>query len=117
MDIKYICEVCNSKFNSREECLKHEEECYGRVINFTCDKCGKNIQWIDNDNAEALIKSNISHYVYLGRMGYGSKLDGSDISFYICDECLYDLIQTFKNKDKIICSGSNCYFEYEDDLS
>ncbi len=113
MEIIYTCEKCGEKFSSKEECLEHEEFC-GNLITFTCDKCGKTIEWKDNSE-NAFIYENQCHRIILGRMGYGSMLDGSDVNFNLCDECLCQYIESFKNKDIIYNSGSNFY--YEDNLS
>lgn len=79
----------------------------GQMNKFVCDKCGKILQWDDDDFIKAEQIINQCHNVNLGRMGYGSLLDGSVVNFNICDDCLYEFIQSFVNRDKIIYSGAN----------
>ena len=38
-------------------------------------------------------------------MGYGSKFDGSYITFDICDTCLEDILNTFRYKSDIYNSS------------
>lgn len=51
------------------------------------------------------------HYIHLGRMGYGSNLDGCDANFKLCDKCLCEFVQTFVHKENIYNSGSNSYID------
>ncbi len=103
----YVCEKCEKEFNLPIGCLEHEEHC-NTLHTFICDKCGKVMQWYDSDiNAEEI--KNQCHYINLGRLGYGSDLDGCDVNFNLCDECLCQFINTFINKNKIIYSGTNLY--------
>ena len=103
----YVCEKCGEQFLTSKYCSLHEESC--KTLNtFICDKCGKVIQWYDSDiNAEEI--KNQCHYINLGRMGYGSDLDGCDVNFRLCDEYLVEFVDTFEFKDKIYKSGCNTY--------
>lgn len=103
----YVCEKCFEEFDNFDECIEHEESC-DKLNIFICDKCGKKIKW-RNCDIDAFIMKNQCHYINLGRMGYGSGLDGCDVNFKLCDQCLRELIYTFKFKDNIYNSGSNCY--------
>ncbi len=129
MKIIYTCEKCGKDFNSYEKCIEHENKCnkdfnsYEKCIEhenkcnkqnfFICYKCGKTNIWHNNDS-NAFEIENQCHSINLGRMGYGSKLDGCDVNFNLCDKCLYNLIETFKLKDEIYNSGSNRYYNYYD---
>lgn len=104
MLVKYFCEICNEKFDEAKECFEHEIQHIEKK--FTCDKCGKTLDY-DFSKYEYLLYLNQFHHINLGRAGYGSKLDGCDLVFNLCDDCLYDFIMTFRNKDKILYSGSN----------
>jgi len=81
-----------------------------------CSKCGKTEDYDDNYEFASVIESGW-HKIELGRMGYGSIMDGSDINFEYCDDCLYDEIMSFENPRLILCTGSNCSYEYEGDYS
>jgi hypothetical protein len=107
MKSKWICEICEEEFDSQEECLKHEKEC-NPEISRTCHKCGKTESWHMHDS-EAWINEEMWHHVNLGRPGYGSGLDGSDVVFELCDKCLCEFISTFVHRKKIYNSGSNCF--------
>lgn len=84
---------------------------------FICDKCGKEIEYAPKGN----YGENGTHgcwNIYLGRAGYDSKLDGSEINFDLCDDCLYDFIHTFneEGRERVLNSGSNTWYgdEQED---
>lgn len=80
---------------------------------FICDRCGKEISYpTDEYNYEA----DGCWSIHLGRAGYGSSFDGSDVNFDICDDCLYEFVNTFKHKDRVFNSGSNTYYEVDTDL-
>lgn len=111
MEYKYICENCKKTFDDEYVCLEHERKC-NAVITLVCDKCGK-IKSYKKENCFNYL-DNYWHHINLGRVGYGSKLDGCDVNFMICDDCLTQFINTFFNKDKIYNSGSN--FNYFDDF-
>lgn len=119
MRAKYWCEKCGEDFSNRDKCLDHEKKCNPIVI-FKCDKCGKTIKYSKNKN-EYYSKQmkNRCWSIDLGRAGYGSRLDGSDIDFDLCDDCLIEIINSFTPEgiEKIKNSGSNTYYEdeWEDD--
>jgi hypothetical protein len=83
------------------------------TVKFECDKCGKIIEYIPNNRYD-FVEENQCWSFKTGRAGYGSKLDGSDVNFDLCDDCLYEFINTFKYKDRIFNSGSNCYYPEEE---
>jgi len=118
---QYICEKCDKEFNSQRECERHEENC--QVIhNFLCDKCGKIIKYVldmdgmNGDNINLYWNSEECHHINLGRPGYGSGLDGCEVDFNLCDDCLRELIDSFtiEGQEKVINSGSNQYLSSED---
>lgn len=108
----YICSICG-KFQSENitEMIDHEETC-GKENLFICHKCGKEIKWNSND-INAFETKNQCHHINLGRMGYGSILDGSLIDIQVCDSCLEEWISTFKFKGDIYNSGSNVCYSYD----
>ena len=73
---------------------------------FTCDKCLKDIEYTDDKFDFA---KNECWEIRLGRAGYGSKFDGSEINFDLCDDCLHKFVDTFSNegKKRVHNSGSN----------
>lgn len=89
---------------------------------FQCDKCGSEIRYSNeradgegnNFNGSDLVKKNRCWSIRMGRAGYGSKLDGSEVNFDICDDCLVDFVRTFKYKERIYKSGSNYYYDDEE---
>jgi len=91
--------------NDKEEAIPNVA-----TISHYCNKCGKEESYSENDIND-LIKKARWHKLDLGRMGYGSSMDGSDIEFEICDSCLKAFIMSFENPDSVTCSGSNCYSE------
>ncbi len=109
MEKHFVCRRCGEYFDEFMDCVNHEKNC-GNVSTFKCYKCGKEISWNNND-VGAIAIENRCHYINLGRMGYGSELDGCDIEFQLCDDCLVEFINTLKLKDNIYNSGSNYYEE------
>lgn len=109
----YYCDSCNDEFSSYDECEKHELDC-GKTIKKWCYKCGKTHEWNTKDDW-AFTYNEEWHYIGLGRQGYGSSLDGSDVNFEICDDCLYEYIGSFtvEGREKIHNSGSNAYLPTE----
>lgn len=101
----YVCEKCGAEFNTPERCKEHEKVC-GIINTFVCSKCGEVITWENSDSHAKLIK-NQCHTINLGRMGYGSALDGCEVVFQLCDQCLIEFIESFKHKEKIYNSGAN----------
>lgn len=102
MIIKYYCEVCNKEFYDEWECAEHEA--MHTLSKLSCDKCGRKYPLNKKHN---FILQNMYHEVNLGNLGYGSKLDGCNVEFILCDDCLYNFVNTFLNKDKIL-GGVDC---------
>lgn len=73
---------------------------------FVCQKCGIHTVWHGCDFNASHVQ-NQCHTLQSGRAGYGSKLDGCEITIMVCDECLVEWISTFKLKNEIYNSGSN----------
>lgn len=71
------------------------------IESFTCDNCGKTIIWHTDDPRSFEIE-NQCHRIDLGKMGYGSELDGYHVSFDLCDTCLTSIVYGLKNKNKIL---------------
>ena len=107
--MKFLCEQCEQTFNSLEECQQHEANC-NTMETFVCDKCGRKFKWAKN-SVDTYLANNQCHYINLGRMGYGSNLDGCDVNFCLCDECLTSFIDSFIHKNKIYFSGANKRYE------
>jgi hypothetical protein len=111
MKVIWQCEKCKEEFYDKQECINHEKKCNYEEIHI-CARCGK----------EELLKCEYLqeswHQINLGRMGYGSALDGNDVDFEICDNCLCEIIDEFKYKEDIYNSGSNTnyYYFHDDDL-
>lgn len=106
-NVTYQCEICEHVFTSLTDYEKHESLCDPKE-SFTCDKCGKKKEWSKNsDNKYSHLQQ--CHYIELGRLGYGSGLDGCDVNFRICDECLIEFIDSFtlEGQEKVLNSGSN----------
>ena len=102
----WICEKCGREFDDIDKCREHEINCNPLNV-FQCSKCGKEIKWQDSD-PEALSISNKCHYINIEQPGYGSRLDGCNItSFGLCDKCLYDGINTFELKHELLYPRSN----------
>jgi hypothetical protein len=99
----FSCEKCDSEFYSEQDCLEHEEIC-GKSIMIKCDKCSKEEDIADD---ECGWKSEGWHGINLGRQGYGSGLDGCDVNFTICDDCLMEFINSFtvEGREKVLNSG------------
>lgn len=109
---KYFCETCGEEFNTEKGCIRHEKEC-DPIEYHTCTKCGESKSWTKrNDGQGHYIEG--WHKIYLGRQGYGSNLDGSDVNFELCDQCLCEYIETFIHKEDIYNSGSNSYYDPDD---
>ncbi|GAA0347748.1 hypothetical protein GCM10008931_43800 [Oceanobacillus oncorhynchi subsp. oncorhynchi] len=108
--VTYECEKCSQQFSNINEAESHEDEC--NTV-FKCDCCGKEMD-LSNDTYGT--KNEGCHEINLGRMGYGSGLDGSDVNFNLCDECLINLVNSFplEAQAKIYNSGSNKWGTDED---
>ena len=114
---QYKCEICGEYFKDEQVCLEHENNC-GKTIIHNCSKCGKKESY-DSKSNETFIIENQWHNFDLGKLGYGSKLDGCHIDFEICDDCLVDLIDSFtESKSESIYSSesgfTSSYYYYDD---
>lgn len=107
MKQQWICETCEQIFDNELDCSIHEKGC-NKIITHICDKCEKIESY--NIKNKPLWVDERWHEINLGRMGYGSRLDGCDVDFILCDDCLVDFIDSFTNKDKIHNSGSRYYY-------
>lgn len=71
-------------------------------VYFQCDRCGEIIEYeADLKGTEYFLK-NKCWSITLPRGGYPSKFDGQKINFDVCDNCLYEIIDNFKYKSRII---------------
>jgi len=106
---EYFCEKCDTEFYNKEDAYNHENNC-GVKEEFKCDKC-EDIIDLSHKEYEYEYVEESCHSFDLGRMGYGSGLDGSELQFQICDDCLMKLINTFswEAQARIHNSGSNLY--------
>lgn len=106
MIVVYNCESCGMEFYDAEDCLKHEEEAHNINKSMRCAKCGK--EKVIQDDPYGW-EQEYWHTVNLGRQGYGSRLDGCDVQFTVCDDCLYNYVKSFtlEGQEKIFNSGSN----------
>lgn len=69
---------------------------------FQCDKCGKEVEYeVLSNNYEDEIARECCWTIDLGVAGYGSVLDGCNVEFDLCDECLSSFIATFIHKDRV----------------
>lgn len=114
----YISEDGN-RFDSEEECLEYEKNGNAYYTTLTCSKCGKTKrytvrEYFNDGGIDSLLYE--FHELSAGRPGYGSKLDGCDVDFCLCDDCLSELVGSFTNegKEKIYNSGSNYYAKEEE---
>lgn len=84
---------------------------------FRCDKCSKEIEYREGKEYHLGFdfKSNECWSVNLGSAGYGSRLDGCEVVFDICDDCLTGFIDTFNHADVVYNSGSNTWVDYDED--
>ena|ERR1035437_5012945 len=88
------CDKCGrDDFETKKECLIHENSCVPVTFKI-CHKCGKAASWDFTDDEVDIVKSNQWYNINLGQMGYGSKLDGNDVNFVLCDDCLSGLIDS-----------------------
>lgn len=74
--------------NERREIRKFEYV----PTNITCNKCGihHKITGQPNDYKANKFQDIVLHF------GYGSKFDGETIEFDLCDDCIEELIKSFK---------------------
>lgn len=87
---------------------------------FICDKCAKEIEYTTKDECsdDFDFAANECWEIRLGRAGYGSRLDGSEVNFDLCDDCLVDFVNTFykEGKERVHNSGSNAWYGDDEDL-
>ena len=62
---------------------------------FICDLCTTHYKYPLNSD-DTFAYENTFHRINLGIAGYGSRLDGSDIYFNLCDVCLADLVDKLR---------------------
>lgn len=97
------------------------------VVIHECYKCGKKIEYTSNtpyptseydvdSNLEDIISFNSMHKIELGRMGYGSRMDGSDVNFTVCDNCLVEWISTFPQDSQDAIHNSGCNYVAPDEV-
>ncbi|KAF6565365.1 hypothetical protein G9G63_09405 [Paenibacillus sp. EKM202P] len=110
---QFQCEKCEEIFTDEGICATHEVNCCTEETRW-CYKCGKTETWNVKDDW-AFTNQEQWHTVNLGRMGYGSSLDGCDVEFTICDDCLCGIVDTFEieGQEKVYNSGSNTYLPTE----
>mgnify|MGYP007130874733 CR=1 FL=1 len=77
------------------------------VIKVVCNKCGKEINVIDNMFSEDEM------YDFSVQFGFYSKKDGEVWNFDLCEDCLVELANTFKHKPdirSIFIEGDGSYY-------
>jgi hypothetical protein len=100
---KFICEYCGKEFSSEAECDQHEIKC-SPMVTHTCIKCGKTETYSMKED-EYGFRSQEWSFIDLGHKGYGSKLDSCHVKFELCDDCLYEFVNSFIHKDEIYKTG------------
>lgn len=86
----YQCENCNETFPNFYDCQDHEKRCGKVEIILRCDVCDKT-ETVDSNDIWLFSKENRYHKVNISG-GYGSLLDGENVSFKICDQCVESII-------------------------
>ena len=109
MKQRWICEKCGEEFENEQECLEHEKKC-NPMITYVCHKCGKKVSYKPDENMETEW-----HSFDLGTPGYYSKLDGKNVAFTLCDNCLSNIVDSFVYKDMILNSNEDCWENHYDD--
>ena len=84
------------------------------MIKFICSKCGKELEvdddYLDNgDKYSQIWDAEEFHRFSLPYVGYGSSFDGCNGEFTLCDDCLYELVNSFttEGKEKVWNTGAN----------
>ena len=84
------------------------------MIKFTCSKCGKELEvdddYLDNgDKYSQIWDAEEFHMFSIPYVGYGSSFDGCNGEFTLCDDCLYELVNSFtaEGKEKVLNTGWN----------
>lgn len=71
---------------------------------WVCDRCGKK-EHKSIDESDFI--DNTWWEINLGRAGYGSKLDGCEVKFTLCDDCLFKIFNSLsKQTQKRILDSS-----------
>ncbi|AMQ66702.1 hypothetical protein FDG96_gp43 [Bacillus phage Mgbh1] len=60
------------------------------LVGFTCNKCGKSVDLTEDDFAGNLFHS------FKTSFHYGSAFDMETWEFDLCEDCLLDIVKTFK---------------------
>ena len=78
------------------------------MIKYICSKCGKSIELDDDytdtdDKYEQEWDAEQFHMFSIPYVGYGSSFDGCNGEFTLCDDCLYELVDSFtaEGKEKV----------------
>lgn len=78
-----------------------EKQVIRQVIeNIVCNKCGENIkkEWT---GIEPIF---VDHQSFKLLFGWGSKYDGLKMEFDLCDDCMVEIIESFKIKPEEMIS-------------
>jgi hypothetical protein len=59
------------------------------VTEILCNKCGKSFNVVDFENTNLIDSFKIV-------FGYGSRFDGEQWSFDLCNNCIIEMVSTFK---------------------
>lgn len=99
----YRCKDCGKIFETYAECLEHSDIHASKSI-FVCDMCGNEFKYIPSHMGYDYEDTNILHIFSNDICGHGSKFDGSNISFKLCDDCLLEFVQRLKQsaQDRIL---------------
>jgi hypothetical protein len=71
-----------------------------KTTDIICDKCGETIY-----NSVNNVHHYFKEYIRMNEsFGYNSQLfgDATQLECDICEKCLWEFVQTFKNKDSVI---------------
>ena len=84
------------------------------MIKYNCSKCGKELEvddnYLDDGNKYAQVwDAEEFHRFSIPYVGYGSSFDGCNGEFTLCDDCLYELVNSFttEGKEKVWNTGAN----------
>ena len=84
------------------------------MIKYICSKCGKELEVDDDymdtdDKYEQEWDAEEFHMFSIPYVGYGSSFDGCNGEFTLCDDCLYELVNSFtaEGKEKVWNTGLN----------
>lgn len=79
------------------------------TFKFVCDKCGKVLEWTDDEPLGFAIQQSCWH-IDLGTQGYGSKLDSCRVKFKLCDDCVYEIYKSLSLDAQIKIDRSGGYY-------